>query len=84
MLVKPPCSTGLVATAILDDRAARKCAEIYGVPVRGTLGVILAAKRRGIISAAKPICDSIVNAGLRIDPRLVSKALRLVGETPPP
>ena len=68
--------------AILDDRAARRCAAIYGIPVRGTLGIILAAKQRGAISAAKPLCEALVKVGIRIDARILNKALHLVGEAP--
>lgn len=32
---------------IMDDLAGRKCAHALGLPVRGTLGLILLAKRRG-------------------------------------
>jgi len=66
--------------AILDDRAARKCALVQGIHFRGTLGVILAARRRNLVPKAKPICDDLVAAGLLIDPKLVADALRLVGE----
>lgn len=65
---------------ILDDRAARKCAQVHGIPYRGTLGVILAAKKRGLISEARPLCEQIVQAGLLIDASLLQGALRLVGE----
>jgi predicted nucleic acid-binding protein len=66
--------------AILDDRAARKCALIQRLPYRGTLGVILAAKKQGLIPAAKPLCDQVVKAGLLIDQTLLQSALGLVGE----
>ena len=66
--------------AILDDRAARKCAAVEGIPTRGTLGVILAAKVRGLIPSARAVCDSVVQAGLRIHPAVVRDALKLVGE----
>lgn len=66
--------------AILDDRAARKCAGVHGLHVRGTLGVILAAKVRRLIPAAKPVCVDLVQAGFHIKPTLLSEALRLVGE----
>ena len=66
--------------AILDDRAARKCATVEGIPTRGTLGVILAAKVRGLISSARPVCDAVVQAGLRIHPSVMREALKLVGE----
>ncbi len=66
--------------AILDDRAARKCALIQRIPYRGTIGVILAAKKQGLISAAKPVCDQVVQADLLIDPAILRGALGLVGE----
>lgn len=66
--------------AILDDRAARKCATIERLPVRGTLGVILAGKVRGFVPNARTICDDIVRAGLRIHPDVLREALKLVGE----
>ena len=66
--------------AILDDRAARKCATVEQIPVRGTLGVIVAAKVRGLIPSARTVCESIVQAGLRVQPNVVREALRLVGE----
>jgi predicted nucleic acid-binding protein len=66
--------------AILDDRAARKCAVIQRIPYRGTLGVILAAKKRNLIPAAKPLCDQIIKAGLLIDATVLRGALALVGE----
>ena len=65
---------------ILDDRAARKCAEIHSIPFRGSIGVILAARKQNLIPAAKPICDDLVRAGLLIDGALLLDALRLVGE----
>ena len=66
--------------AILDDRAARKCAEALGIPVRGTLGVLLAAKRHGLIPQVQPALDALVQAGLRLSPEVAEAALRLAEE----
>jgi predicted nucleic acid-binding protein len=66
--------------AILDDRAARKCAEALRIPVRGTLGVLLVAKHHGLIPTVQPALDALVRAGLRISPELVEATLRLAGE----
>jgi len=54
--------------AILDDQAARKCAQSLGVPVRGTIGVLLLAKKEGRISQVRPLLDALTAAGVRIDP----------------
>jgi predicted nucleic acid-binding protein len=65
---------------VLDDRAARNCAAALHIPVRGTLGIILLAKREGLIPHAKPVFDELLQAGLRIDPLTLAAALKLVGE----
>lgn len=65
---------------ILDDRLGRRCARALGIPVRGTLGVVLLAKKRGIITAARPVVDALLGAGLFVSPDLREQALRLVGE----
>ena len=39
---------------ILDDRAARRLAQRLSLPVIGTLGLLLAAKRRGLLSRIRP------------------------------
>jgi predicted nucleic acid-binding protein len=41
--------------AIIDDLRARKCAASLGIPVRGTLGIVLVAKKRGLIPEAYPL-----------------------------
>lgn len=66
--------------AILDDRAARKCASVYDLRLRGTLGVVLAARVRHLIPAAKPVCIELIQAGFHIEPALVRESLQLVGE----
>jgi predicted nucleic acid-binding protein len=66
--------------AILDDRAAKTAALALRIPVRGTLGVILLAKQEGKITAAKPLFDQLVQAGLRVSGEILEAALRLVDE----
>lgn len=66
---------------MLDDRAARNCAVALNIPVRGTLGVLLLAKREGILEYVRPAFEAWVEAGLRITPDILQTALRLAGET---
>ncbi len=66
---------------ILDDRAARDCAATLRIPVRGTLGVILLAKREGLVAQVHPLFDLLVDAGLRITPQVLRAALHLAEET---
>lgn len=67
--------------AVLDDRAARRCAEVMGIPVRGTLGLIVQAKRQGVIPAAGPLFQALISAGLWIAPDLVDRLVRELDET---
>ena len=56
------------AIAVLDDLAARRCAQAMGLSIVGTLGLILMAKRAGIIPSANRGLDAVVAAGLFISP----------------
>lgn len=52
------------STAVLDDLAARRCAQAIGIRITGTLGLILLAKRKGLIPFVSPALDAVVAAGL--------------------
>jgi predicted nucleic acid-binding protein len=66
--------------AILDDLAARRCAAALRIPVRGTLGLVLAAKQRGQIPAARPVLEILRGSGMYLSDPVLNKALALVGE----
>jgi predicted nucleic acid-binding protein len=69
-------------TAILDDAASRRCARTLGVPVIGTLGVVVRAKHHGQIASAALVMRALRAAGLYIDDALLTLVLReSVGET---
>ncbi|WP_295458793.1 DUF3368 domain-containing protein [uncultured Thiodictyon sp.] len=68
------------AVAVLDDAAARQCARSLGIPIVGTLGIVLAAKRMGWIAAARPLVERLLSDGLYLSPSLVIEALAEVGE----
>lgn len=65
---------------VLDDRQARRCAEALGLPTTGTLGLILRAKRRGFIPAARPVVERLIEHRLYVAHDLVEAALAEVGE----
>jgi predicted nucleic acid-binding protein len=69
------------ATAVIDDSNARAAARAFGVPLIGTLGVVLRARHRGVLAAAAPILRDLVAAGLYLDERIVSDALARAGES---
>ena len=66
--------------AIIDDLAGRRCAEALGVRVRGTLGLVLRAKREGRIPSARRELETLRLAGMYLSAKVVKRALALVGE----
>lgn len=65
---------------ILDDAAARRCAKALGIKSIGTLGVVLIAKQRGIISSVKPVLIALQDAGLWLGQDIISMVLQQAGE----
>ncbi len=66
--------------AVLDDLAARRCAQSLGLPVIGTLGVVLRAKRQSMIPAARPVVEHLRRVGLYASDALIEQALAHLGE----
>jgi predicted nucleic acid-binding protein len=60
---------------ILDDFRARKLASSLKISYTGTLGVILAAKQKGIIPSIKPLLEKIKQTNFRISPDLELQTL---------
>lgn len=69
------------AEAVLDDRAARACAQTLGVRPRGTLGLLVLARREGVIAAVRPAIDALLAAGYHLGPDLIAAVLADVGES---
>lgn len=68
------------AECVLDDRQARRCANSLGLPIVGTLGLILRARRLGMIAQARPLLEELLEVGMHLDPRLMESGLSDVGE----
>jgi predicted nucleic acid-binding protein len=66
--------------AVLDDRLGRRCAAALTLRVTGTLGVVLAAKKNGVVEAARPILDAMRARGMYLSDEILNGALKLVGE----
>jgi len=65
---------------ILDDRKARRIAQQMGLRLIGTAGVLIKAKRSGIIPVIRPLLDALQARGFRLSAPLMCEALRLAGE----
>ena len=73
-LERPDCEV------VIDDLAARRCAKEHGIPLLGTIGVVILAKRTGRIVEARPVIDELRRVGLWVTDDVVADALRLAGE----
>ena len=65
---------------VLDDLQARKCAELFEIPLIGTLGLVVLAKRKGLVPLVKPVIERLVAVGLYINPVILTRILVGVGE----
>ena len=65
---------------VLDDLDARRCARSLGIPTTGTLGIVLRAKKAGLVPNAYPLVQALILKGAYLSPELVDTALRKVGE----
>ncbi|MBW3571508.1 MAG: DUF3368 domain-containing protein [Gemmatimonadetes bacterium] len=66
---------------LIDERKARKTALQLGLPVTGIIGVLLEAKKAGLISAIKPILDQMeAVVAFRLKRSLYNAAVRAAGE----
>lgn len=65
---------------ILDDELARRVAENLGLPLTGTLGLLLDAKRAGLIHSVAPILDSLLDLRFRLARHTHKAILKMAGE----
>ena len=65
---------------LIDERQGRLTASSMGIPLIGTLGVLVAARERGEIEAVGPLLEALRGAGLWLSDELVARVLEQVGE----
>lgn len=65
---------------LIDERLGRRVAAARGIAVRGTLGVLVQARRTGALTTLRPVLERLVAEGFRISPALLREALGAVGE----
>jgi predicted nucleic acid-binding protein len=68
------------ALLILDDKLARRIAEMQRFRLTGTAGVLLRAKEKGFIPALKPVIEKLLSLNFCLKPDLVESILELAGE----
>src|SRR3989338_4750322 len=60
-------------TAIVDDREARRCASVLNISLIGTAGVVVLARRRGLIDSTEVALRQLQGAGLWMSEQLIVK-----------
>jgi len=65
---------------LIDEKLGRAVAEGLKLKVIGTVGVLLIARRRNLIPAAKPLLEDLKTSGHRLSEELMQEALRRAGE----
>jgi predicted nucleic acid-binding protein len=65
---------------ILDDGLGRRAAELLKIPMTGTLGLLLDAKKLGLIPAVMPLLDQLDRLRFRVSATTRAAVLKLAGE----
>ena len=74
------CENKTKYTALIDDRAARKCAETLNIKTLGTGGILILAKKRGLLENVSVELKKLQSAGLWISDEIVNTILKQAGE----
>jgi predicted nucleic acid-binding protein len=64
----------------MDDLDARRVARRLGLEPIGTVGLLLAGKKRGIVLSLKAALDRLAGMGFWISQALLAEALKEAGE----
>lgn len=65
---------------VLDDQQGRRVARERGLAVTGTIGILLEARERGLISSLRGELDRLIEAGLWINEVFYHRILQEFGE----
>lgn len=67
---------------LMDERRGRRRAVQGGLAVTGTLGILIEARRQGLIGPLRPLLDRLSELPFRMTQALYVKVLSQVGEWP--
>ena len=65
---------------LMDDKAGRKMAANAGVPAIGTVGVLVLAKRKGLVPLLAPLLEELAGSGYFLGEGIIAAALAVSGE----
>jgi hypothetical protein len=65
---------------LMDDKAGRRMAMNAGVPVIGTVGVLVLAKRKALVPLVMPLLEALATSGYFLSEEIIAAALAASGE----
>jgi len=69
-----------IETVCIDETVGRRVARLHGLKITGSLGILLRAKREGLISELRPAVERMRSHGIRLGNGLIAAVLRHAGE----
>ncbi|MBN1639152.1 MAG: DUF3368 domain-containing protein [Ignavibacteriales bacterium] len=66
-------------TLIIDEIKGRKIAQSFNIDIIGTIGIILLADKKGLISDVTSLILRLVNKGFRLSDKLINKIIEKYG-----
>jgi len=84
-----PGEAAVIATAhslqaglvLIDERRARRVAEqAYRLRVKGSAGILVSAKRAGLLAKVRPLLETISRKGYFLSAHLIDRAAQEAGE----
>jgi predicted nucleic acid-binding protein len=68
------------AVLLVDDLRARRVAVKRRLRTIGTVGLLMRAKKEGLVEALRPLLNDLVANGIHLGQKLIDAALAEVGE----
>ena len=65
---------------IIDDKKGRKIARSRGIRVIGTGGILIYAKKAGLLGKVSPVLKELASVGYRLSPALCKRIIELADE----
>ena len=70
-----------IEQVLIDEKVARLQAKVLGLEVIGTLGILLKAKKKRLLTSIKPSITKILENGIWIKDEIVKGVLKEAGES---
>ncbi|WP_262918556.1 DUF3368 domain-containing protein [Telluribacter sp. SYSU D00476] len=61
---------------IVDEKKGRAIAKDLGLKIIGTLGVLMEAKRMGVVPDLRVLVEKLINTDYRVSPALLQAILK--------